>query len=179
MTRRISIAALVAVLAFAVAWAGEPGKMGAAAPNAKMEEMKAMFAKCAVCKNMLTNFDELMPVMKSEFVKMDNGMAIIHRVSDPKKVAMFHADCQAMHKAGESCMTMTDEQAKTDLCPFCQEIRGLTKAGAIMSMGETKSGSIMVLTSSDPALQARISSFQAKCAMEMAGPEKPAPATKS
>jgi hypothetical protein len=73
-----------------------------------------------------------------------------------------------MNKAGEACMTMTDEQAKTGLCEFCQEFRGVMKAGAKMSHGETKTGDVMVLTSSDPALKARLDGMATKCELMMA-----------
>ena len=144
----------------------EAGKTGV--PSAEhMQAMKAEMAKCAVCKTWLTNFDELMPALKGEVVQLNNGMAMTHRVSDSKKLAMLRATMAETHKAGGACMAMSDEQAKTDLCELCQGIRGAVKSGALMSMGDTKSGDMMVLTSTDPAIQKQLSELGTKCAMMM------------
>jgi hypothetical protein len=69
-------------------------------------------------------------------------------------------------------MTMTDEQARTQLCEFCQSVRGAAKAGARLSSGETRTGDMMVLTSSDPGVQAQLMTLQQKCAMMAASMEK-------
>jgi hypothetical protein len=168
--KKILAAACVLALTFGVVWAGdapqkEASKMGAAPSAAQMTAMKAELAKCAVCKNMLTNFDEIMPSMKMEVVQLNNGMAMSHRVTDAKKLAMYRENCKAIHTAGEACMTMTDEQAKTDLCDMCQGIRSAVKAGAVMSTGETKNGDLMVLSSTDPAVQKQLAELGSKCAM--------------
>ncbi len=175
MTKKVLTAALFVVLAFALVWAGTPAKTGMTG-NPQMEMMKAEMMKCAVCKNMAMHMDEIGP-MKMEAVQLNNGVAIIHTVVNSKNVATFHATCDEMSKAGEACMTMTDEQAKTDLCPFCQDMRSAMKAGAQMSKGHTKKGGMMVLTSSDPAVQAQLTTLQQKCAMMAASMETPATKT--
>ena len=167
MTRRVLLAACLVALACASAWAGSPDK---AASAKQMEMMKAEMAKCAVCKEMAAHLDEIGP-MKMDVVKMNNGMAIMHSVVNPKGVVVYHQTCEAIHKAGAACMTMTDEQAKTALCPFCQGMRGAMKAGAKMSMGMTKKGDLMVVTSDDPVVQAQISALETKCEMMTAGSE--------
>ncbi len=169
MTKKVLTAALFALLAFALVWAGDKK----ATNNAQMEAMKAEMMKCAVCSKMAPQMDAIGP-MKMEAVKLDNGMAIVHTVVNSKNVATFHATCDEMSKAGEACMTMTDEQAKTDLCPFCQDMRSAMKAGAQMSKGHTKKGGMMVLTSSDPAVQAQLGTLHEKCAMMAASMETPA-----
>ena len=118
----------------------------------------------AVCKNMATHWDELAPVTTMEVVKLNDGIAMIHGVSDPAKVAKFHADCKLASTAGEATIAWSDEQAKTQLCEFCQEIRSAMKSGAKMSSGPTKLGDIMILTSSDPAVQTKLSALGDKCA---------------
>ena len=165
MMRRIVAVACLLTLICATAWAGSPdSKM---TPE-QMAAMKAEFMKCAVCKSLGAHFDELMPVMKMEAVKLNNGTAVFHKVTDPSKVAMFHASCDQMMKAGAETAKMTDEQAKAQLCSFCQDMRSVMMAGAKMSTGKTKNGDLMVLSSDDPAVQAKLADLHNKCAM-MAG----------
>lgn len=164
MTKKILAGACTMLLAMAVAHAGDTMKKSAAAPD-HTEMMKAQMANCVVCKTMVPHMDSLGPVMTMEVANLNDGVAIMHGVSDPAKAAEFHTMCAEMHKAGEACATMTDEQAKTQLCSFCQEMHGTIKAGAKMSAGSTKMGDIMVLTSSDPAVKQRIDVLGEKCAM--------------
>ena len=117
MSKRVILVCIcILSLAAGLAWAGEAAKgTSAAAPKAAPAmdpaAMQAEMMKCAVCKNMATHMDELGPVMKVEAVKMNDGMAMVHTISDPAKAAEFHAMCAEMHKAGQATMTMTDEQA--------------------------------------------------------------------
>jgi hypothetical protein len=165
MLKRSLLVACMVALTSAAVWAGTTDKSMSAN---QMQMMKAEMAKCAVCKNMVSHLDEIGPSLKMEAAKLNNGVAIMHSVGDPTKVAVFHQASAACAKAGQTCATMSDEDAKTQLCSFCQSMRTTMKAGAKMSMGETKSGDIMVLTSDDPAVQAQIADIGAKCAM-MAG----------
>ncbi len=171
MLKRFLGAACALVLAVGIARAGDATKTqtpaaAKAAPEAsaaeKMAAMKAEFLRCAVCKHMAADLDALWPVMKIEIVSLNDGAAFINGVTDPAKAPTFHAACRAMNKAGDACMTMTDEQATADLCGFCQEFRSVLKAGAKMSRGETKTGGIMVLTSADPVVKAKIDAIAAK-----------------
>ena len=173
MTKKVLALALFVILAFALVWAGTPAKTGMTG-NAQMEQMKTEAMKCAVCKNMAMHMDEIGP-MGFEAVQLNDGMAMRHWVksSDPKKLAAFHAASDATSQAGEACVTMTDEQAKTDLCPLCQDTRSAMKAGAHMSKGMTKNGCMMVLTSSDPAVQAQLTALQQKCVMMAASMDMP------
>lgn len=159
MKRVLLFVSAVAVAA-SLASAGEPMK-GASA--AQMSAMKAEMAKCTVCKHMAAHMDEIGP-MKMETVQMNNGMAVMHSV-EPAKADVYHKAAAEMAEAGGACMTMTDAQAKTDLCPFCQGMRDVMKAGAKMSNGMTKNGDLMVVTSDDPAVQAKIADLAHKCAM--------------
>ena len=173
MMRRMALAAvLVAALAMAVLAGDMPKGTAGGSP---MEAMKAGMMKCTVCKHIAMRMDEIGP-MGMESVKLNDGVAINHWVQgeDPKRIAAFHAACNAANQAGQACMTMTDEQAKTDLCEFCQSIRSAAKAGARFSSGETRTGDMMVLTSSDPAVQGQLASLHEKCAMMAASMEKPA-----
>jgi hypothetical protein len=174
MTKKVTLLALLVVCAAALVWAG-PEAQKSAAGNAKMEAMKAEMMKCAVCKNVAMRMDEIGP-MGMEPAKLNDGFAIRHWVisNDPAKIAAFHAACDACSKAGQASMTMTDEQAKTDLCGFCQGIRSAMKAGAHMSQGTTKKGDVMVVTSSDPAVQGQLATLAQQCEMMAASMEAPA-----
>ncbi len=174
MTKKVLTAALFVVLAFALVWAGDKK----AANTAQMDAMKAEMMKCAVCKNVAMNMDEIGP-MGMEAAKLNDGLAIRHWVksADAKKVAAFHTACNAANQAGQTTLSWTDEQAKTDLCQFCQDMRTAMKAGAHMSYGDTKNGSMMILTSSDPAVQAQLGTLHEKCAMMAASMDMPATKT--
>jgi hypothetical protein len=172
VSRWIVASVCALTIAMGVAWGGDVAKQAAAtgskevttASAEKMQAMKAEMMKCAVCKNFAAHMDEIGP-MKAEVVKLNDGLAMTHSVSDPSKLPIYRAASAATHKAGEACLTMTDEQAKTELCSFCQDIRSSMKAGAKMSVGDTKTGDMMVLTSSDPAVQTKLSALAEKCEM--------------
>jgi len=149
------------VLAFAaIAAAGSSKDAG----KPDMAAMMAEMSKCSVCKHLASKMDAIGP-MAMEVVTLNNGMAMLHNVKDSSKLPIFHAASDACAKAGEACATMTDAQVKTDLCSFCQEIHGLMKQGASMSVGKTKTGDMMVFSSNDEAVQKQINAMAAKCAM--------------
>ncbi|MFN8177900.1 MAG: hypothetical protein U0167_08230 [bacterium] len=175
MLRRIVATACVLALGIGVAYAADtmqktaPAKAhqqpAAASKTESLAMMKDQMSHCAVCKAMVPHLDSLGPVMKTEVTKLNDGVAIMHMVTDPAKVAELHAVDAEMAKAGPVCAAMTDEQAKTQLCPFCQETREIMKAGGHMSQGETKNGNMMVVTSADPMVQKQITDLGNKCAM--------------
>ena len=172
MSKWIVASVCALTIAMGVAWGGDAVKEAAAtgskqvtaASAEKMQAMKAEMMKCAVCKNFAAHMDEIGP-MKAEVVRLNDGVAMIHSVNDPTKLTVYRAACEATHKAGEASMSMTDEQASTQLCSFCQDIRSSMKAGAKMSVGNTKTGDMMILTSSDPAVQTKLSALAEKCEM--------------
>ena len=172
MLRKLIGTACVLAIGMGTAWAGNAVQQAATGGNqtqqemaaGKMQAMKAAMMKCSVCKHMAAHLDEL-GTMKMEVAKLNDGLAVMHSVTDPAKASTYHAVGKEVSAAGEACMAMTDEQAKTELCEFCQGLRSVVKAGAKMSQGDTKMGDIMVLTSSDPAVQAKITALGDKCAM--------------
>lgn len=170
MRKLVLAATIVAVFAAMPVWAGHGGD------KAQMEAMKAEFAKCMMCKNFLPVFDDLMPVLHNEVVMLDNGMAMLHTVSDPAKTKLLHGVDAKMNESFGTCVALSDADAAKQLCTLCQDLRSLVKAGAQMSHGTTKSGDIMVLTTADPKVKAQLSSFQAKCATMMGGTEDASPA---
>ena len=174
MTKKVLTLVLLVVLAFSLVWAGDKK---ATMDAGKMEAMKAEMMKCAVCKNMAMQMDAMGPC-GMEVTTLNDGMAMRHWVKseDAKKIAAFHTGVEACGKAGAASMTMTDEQAKTDLCPWCQEVRSAMKAGAKMSYGTTKKGDLMVITSPEPTVQAQITNLRQQAEQWAASMEAP-PAT--
>lgn len=174
MTKKVMLTALFVVLAIGLVWAGDKK---ATTDAAKMDGMMAEMMKCAVCKNMASQMEAIGP-MGMEVTALNDGMAMRHWVKsdDAKKIAAFHTGSAACAKAGEACMTMTDEQAKTDLCQWCQEVRSAMKAGAKMSYGTTKKGDLMVITSPEPTVQAQLTNLRQQAEQWAASMEAP-PAT--
>lgn len=167
MMKKLIVTACLVSLAIGAAWAGDAKKEathGAAGAD-HMKMMMDEMMKCSVCKNMAPAMAEIGPSMTMDFARLNDGVAMMHGVTDPSKAATFHAACAATEKAGMACVTMTDEQAKAELCGFCQGVRGVMKAGAKMSTGQTKMGDIMVITSSDPAVKTQIDALAAQCEM--------------
>jgi hypothetical protein len=171
MTKKVMLTALFIVLAFALVWAGD-AKKGKMDPK-MMEQMKAEMMKCAVCKNMAGSMEQLMPVMKMEVVKLDNGMAMTGSVTNPKMVTTYHGLCDQWSGAMASVMQMADDKAKTDLCQHCQGMRGVVKAGAQMSYGKTQTGDLLVFSSNDPAVQVQIATLHDQCVTMMSQMEMP------
>lgn len=171
MSKRMTLPALLVLAVAAVVWAGDTKKDMAGSP---MEAMKAEMMKCSVCKHIGMHMDEIGP-MGSESIQLNDGVMIRHWVksSDPKKIEAFHAACGACSKAGEESMALTDDKAKAELCGFCLGIRAAVKAGAHMSQGMTKDADVMVMTSSDPAVQSQLAELHKQCQMMMAAMEAP------
>jgi len=139
------------------AWAGKEG-------DAQMKMMMAEMSKCSVCKHMAAHMDAIGP-MSMEVVNLDNGVAMMHNVNDMSKLPEYRKAAAEMAAAGGEAMKFDDAQAKSALCPMCQQIRGVMMKGATMSMGETKTGDMMVLTSTDAAVQKDLTSLAAMCQM--------------
>lgn len=161
--KKLILAVLVLLSSAHLGWAG---------PNEgqpPMEAVKAEFARCMMCKHFLPVFDELIPVLHTEFVQLDSGMIMVHTVSDPEKVKLLHQVNRKMEESMNAVMQLSDADAKTQLCAMCQGMRQLTKAGAQLSSGLTKSGDVVVLLSSDPEVQKQIATFKGHCEAMMAG----------
>lgn len=150
MTRAILAASLMTLIALGTA--GAVDKKAAANTDAMMAEMM----NCAVCKHMVAHMDELMPVMSCEVISLDDGVAIAHSSSDPEKVALLQTTSAEMGEACAATLKMSDEEAASALCSLCNQFRGLMASGAHISKGTTKSGDIMIVTSDDAEMQAKI-----------------------
>lgn len=171
MLKKILAAAAFAVLAACPAFAGDHAGHDHAKADAKpdMAAMEAEMMNCAICKNLVPHMAVLGPVMKSEVVTLDNGMAIVHVITDPKLIPTFHEATAGMNKAGAACAAMPDAQRKAALCAHCEQMMSLSKAGATLSFGDTKDGAILVLASEDPAQQTKISAMRVECTKMMSG----------
>jgi len=122
----ITIAACVLAVAVGIAWAGDMTSPQGKMTSDQMQAMKASMLKCSVCKHMAAHLDELGPVMTMEVAKLNDGVAVMHNITDPAKIAVFRAAGKETSAAGMACMAMTDEQAKAELCEFCQRsLRGV------------------------------------------------------
>jgi hypothetical protein len=156
----------LAVLMAGAAFAGDMAHGGDDASAAMMAEM----ANCHVCSHLMPHMESLGPAMTMDMAKLNDGVAIIHGVSDATKLEEFRAVNAEMTDAGNACMEFSDEEASSKLCSMCQEIRSAVQAGANMSQGDTSMGCMMVLTSDDPAVQKQLASLGEKCAMMMKAP---------
>jgi len=164
MIRRILVVGCLLALSLGVALAGGKGDMMKAAAGDKMaQEMM----KCDVCKHMAPHMKELGPAMTMDMATLNDGVAFMHGVSDPAMLPMYRKVSAEMATAGEACMDYSDEKAASNLCEMCQGIRKAMHSGAKMSMGDTKMGDIMVLTSDDAAVQKQLSQLGTMCEMMM------------
>ena len=173
MLRKMLVVSCCMVLSVGVAVAGDVHKTatkGAAASATKMtsEQMTAEMMKCDVCKHMAPHMAVLGPKMTMDMAKLNDGVAFMHGVSDPAVLDEYRKVSAEMSAAGEACMAYTDAQAKSQLCEMCQGIRAAMNKGAKMSMGPTKMGDIMVITSEDPAVQKQLADLGTQCEMMMA-----------
>jgi hypothetical protein len=153
-------AAFALGLAATAAFAGD-----AAHHDAEMAE----YMNCTICKHMMVQMETLGPVMKHEMIAMDDGLAMYHWVTDDTKAALLHEVTDKMHAAGMETKGWTEAQAKDNLCKFCEGFHGLLAAGAHMSKGRSTNGDLMVITSDDPAVQAKIAAYHKEMAAEMGG----------
>lgn len=166
MLRRILVVGCLLALGAGASLAGDMhGKMDHG--NADMAMHMKEMMNCDVCKNMAPHMESLGPVMTMDFAALNDGIAMMHGVSDPAKLDEFRKMSTQMSAAGEACMMLSDEEASTHLCQMCQHMRSAMQAGAKMSMGPTKMGDVMVLTSDDPAVQKQLTELGSMCEMMM------------
>jgi hypothetical protein len=158
MSRIPLVLILGAFVALGTVWAEEPTHSDAE---------KSEWASCTICKHMAPHMEELMPVMKRETIRMNDGLAMLHWVTDDSKVELFHEIGAKMNESGEATAEWTAEQAEKDLCHYCFDMWEVIAAGARYSQGQTKNGDIMVLTSDDPDVQAKLFELHEKAVKEM------------
>ncbi|MBZ0268222.1 hypothetical protein K8I85_08700 [bacterium] len=164
MLRRILITGCLLALAAGASFAGD---MHGKAHDADMAMHMKEMMNCDVCKNMAPHMESLGPVMTMDFATLNDGIAMIHGISDPAKLDEYREMSAQMDQAGEACMMLSDEEAETHLCGMCQGMRSAVQAGARMSQGDTSMGCVTTLTSEDPAVQKQLQELGTMCKMMM------------
>lgn len=131
----------------------EAGKAAMAKlPPAMLEEMK----KCALCTIMIEQ-PEMMFAAKPEVVTMKSGVIFTDRVIDKKNIKKYHAFQTRFHdRIEELKVNESWESAKGKLCSFCWKFAELDDAGAIVDWSHTNDGAVTVITSTEPAVVAKI-----------------------
>lgn len=131
---------------------------------ASQEEMMKEMKDCAVCGVMASD-PKLMKDMTWETHKIDNGMLCVASVPKEDK-----ADFDAVHaKMMANIAKVKAEMAQgkeVKVCSFCREMGELEKAGAKQQPIATQTGSVMLITSTDPSVVAKIHAHADK-AIEM------------
>jgi hypothetical protein len=121
-----------------------------AANDALLAEMK----KCAVCRAMAEKPD-LMEHMTWETHKIDNGMLCVANV--PKEHAKEFANLHAKMMQNVAKVKADLREGKAvQLCSFCQSMGDLEKSGAKQQVIDTATGSITLVTSTDPEVVKKI-----------------------
>ena len=118
---------------------------------------------CAMCKAM-TAEKGLLEHSSMDSYAMATGMVNVCTVEPAYKEAFARAGAKMM-------VTMKDLEAGKDvgpLCGFCTSYGELMKAGAKSDMFTTATGDISTLTSTDPALIAKIQAHAKRSTEEMA-----------
>lgn len=142
----VAIGALV-IFSF-LAWAGQGEKHQMT--KDQLMQMKAEFSKCYVHKTMVPYMDKAWwSATGHEVHQLKDGMVSIWTV-DKKDVAEFQAMCSAMKSAVEQVEKMPENEAQGKLCPMCQGMYSLLKAGAQQEWVMTQNGSLTILTAQKP-----------------------------
>jgi hypothetical protein len=122
----------------------------AAAGDDAIAEMK----KCAVCKVIVEN-PKLIENMTWECHKVDAGMLCVAAV--PKDMKKEYDDVhKKMMETVEHVKTEAAAGRDAELCHFCDGMGELQKAGAKEENIDTATGSIYLVTATDPSLVAKI-----------------------
>jgi len=138
----------LAALAVAACWTSTASAATAAADH--VDEMK----ECAVC-SVMAGDGELMKHMTWEIHKIGPGMLCITSVPADLKDSFDAAGKKMMETvAGLAAKFQAGEQVK--LCSFCQAMAELMQAGAKQESVDTKTGSILIVSSTDPAVIEKI-----------------------
>ena len=152
MKRFKTIILLALSAAFAVAllaWAGEGEH--ADHPQMTKEQMKEMFSKCYMCKNMVPYMDKAWyPTMSWEIYNLKNGMIMIEHLGDKSGMAEDKTLFAAFEKTGNEVRKWSNAEAKKQLCEHCQGMCSLMKAGAVDDWVLTKDGSVGFFVSEKP-----------------------------
>ena len=138
----LGVIALISLLA----WAGEGEQH-----QMDKAQMKEMFSKCYMCKNMVPYMDKAWyPTLSWEIYNLKNGMIVIEHVGDKSGMAEYKTLFAAFVKAGNEVEKWSQADAKKQLCEHCQGMFSLMKAGAVDDWVLTKDGSVGFFVSDKP-----------------------------
>jgi hypothetical protein len=126
----------------------------AVAANDTEEAMMEGMKKCAVCKH-LTDNPELMKNMTWETHKIDNGMLCVTTAPKEQRENFVNLN-EKMHAEIEKVKADQKSGKEVQLCDMCADMGKLVEAGANEKEIQIPNGSIHMLTSSDPAVVAKI-----------------------
>lgn len=104
------------------------------------------FQHCDMCKNFSAN-PELMKGMTCEMHNIANGYVSISTVK-PELLKDYREACAKCDAMSQKLMA----GEKLNLCGSCEAMSSLMAKGAKLEEVETQNGSLMLLTSNDPAL---------------------------
>jgi hypothetical protein len=116
---------------------------------------------CQMCSAIVEHAG-LMEHMTMESIAIGNGMVSLTTV-EPEYLDAYRDAAKKMAATGEKLMAGEQMQ----LCGCCMDIGALMAAGAKMENVPTQHGAMMVLTSSDEALAAKIKAHAERTTMEM------------
>jgi hypothetical protein len=121
---------------------------------------------CAFCKNLLTD-PELLEHMTWETHRIENGMMYI-TVVDPGYQKSYVAANKAMEKLGNDMMTGAVNPMQVKMCGSCAEFGQLMMAGVEMENIDGDAADIMLITSTDPQMVAKLHAYADRNNKEMA-----------
>ncbi len=154
----------------AAAFAGEhPTKTAPAAQAA--HPMKSAsgwfdFQNCQFCQNLVVD-PELLPHMTWESHNIEGGMIQIATV-DAAHAASYAKCSQAIEKLGTEMMNGTVNPMTVKMCGSCTAFGQLMMAGVKMENVDGEAADVTVITSSDPALVAKVHEYCDRNNKEMA-----------
>jgi hypothetical protein len=132
------LAVVMIALFSAVAVAGDM------TPEMAMQKMM----NCEACKPMM-EYPQLGPNIRFDVIETDNGFVSTFMMADESVMPAYkecEKKCEATRKAA---MTLTDEEAKEKLCPFCVGMRKvMAREDVKVNNYPTSMGSVTVATAS-------------------------------
>lgn len=158
MSKKLSLTFIMAILALAAAFV-----------IAADEKPWLDFNNCDFCKPWMSS--GLMSEMTHEMVPMKNGVMTVMTCPE-KRMAEFKKTSAMMNEIGAKA----GKGEPVKMCGSCEAMGGLLMRGAQMEEVWLKSGSVMLMTSSDPALVADMHKWAQKNIEEYAKMPAPTPA---
>lgn len=116
---------------------------------------------CQMC-SAITEHTGLFQHLTMETYPIGNGMISV-TTADPEYLDAYRQAAEKMAMTGQELMAGKEMK----LCGCCQSTMALMKAGAVMENVPTKNGAVMLLTSNDQDVVAKIKAHAERSIMEM------------